>query len=90
MLLPVTVKKVVYSGHVSTWGSDALLSAVVELCLLTEISHTLLSVSINPLTSVSHCSGFKVKLTFQRIQFFGSSLYIRQILGILCLQIDCS
>ncbi len=42
----------------------------------------------NPLTSVSHWSGFKVKLTFHEIQFFGSSLYTRQILGILCLQID--
>ncbi len=44
--------------------------------------------TFNPLTSVSHCSGFKVKLTFHGIQFFGSSLYTRQILGILCLQID--
>ncbi len=43
---------------------------------------------INPLTSVSHWSGFKVKLTFHGIQFFGSSLYIGQFLGILCLQID--
>ncbi len=43
---------------------------------------------INPFTSVSHCSGFKVKLTFHGIQFFGSSLYSRQIWGILCLQID--
>ncbi len=31
--------------------------------------------TINPLTSVSHCSGFKVKLAFHGIQFFGSSLY---------------
>ncbi len=29
-----------------------------------------------------------VKLTFHGIQFFGSSLYIGQILAILCLQID--
>ncbi len=26
---------------------------------------------VNPLTSVSHCSGFKVKLTFHGIQVFG-------------------
>ncbi len=43
---------------------------------------------LNPLTSVSHWSGFKVKLTFHEIQFFGSILYTGQILGILCLQID--
>ncbi len=43
---------------------------------------------INPLTSVSQWSGFKVKLTSHGIQFFGSSLYTGQILGILCLQID--
>ncbi len=42
----------------------------------------------NPLTSISHWSGFKVKLTFHGTQFFGSSLYTGQILGILCLQID--
>ncbi len=43
---------------------------------------------LNPLTSVSHCSGFKVKLTFHGIQFLDFSLYTRQILGILCLQVD--
>ncbi len=43
---------------------------------------------INPFTSVSHWSGFKVKLTFHGTQFFGSSLYTGQILGILCLQMD--
>ncbi len=43
---------------------------------------------INPLTSVSHWSVSKVQLTFHGIQFFGSSLYTRQILGFLCLQID--
>ncbi len=43
---------------------------------------------LNPLISVSHWNGFKVKLTFRGIQFFGSSLYTRQIFGILCLQID--
>ncbi len=42
----------------------------------------------NPLTSVSHWSGFKVKLTFHGIQLFGSSLYTGHILDILCLQID--
>ncbi len=44
----------------------------------------------NDLTSVSHWSGFKVKMTFHGFQLFGSSLYTGQILGILCLQIlDC-
>ncbi len=46
------------------------------------------STEVNPLTSVCHWSGFKVKLTFHGIQFFGSSLHTGQILGILCLQID--
>ncbi len=34
--------------------------------------------TLNPLTSVSHWSGFKVKLTFHGIQFFGSSLYTEE------------
>ncbi len=31
---------------------------------------------LNPLTSVSHWSGFKVKLTFHGVQFVGSSLIL--------------
>ncbi len=43
----------------------------------------------NPLTSVSHWSGFKVELTFHGIQFFGSSLYTRHILEIYAYKFDC-
>ncbi len=58
-------------------------------CWVWQLSSTKLGdISINPLTSVSHWSGFKVKLTFHGIQFFGSSLYTGQILEILCLQIE--
>ncbi len=55
-------------------------SASSVVCLLAQM--------LNPFTFISHWSGFKVKLTFHGIQFFGSSLYTGQILGILCLQID--
>ncbi len=47
------------------------------------------SLKVNPLTSVSHCSGFKVReIDFSWNSVFGSSLYTRQILEILCLQFD--
>ncbi len=43
--------------------------------------------TVNPLTSLSHWSGFKEKLTFHGIHFFGSSTYTGQVLGILWVQI---
>ncbi len=51
------------------------------LCGLVQVS-----MGINPLTSVSHWSGFKVKLTFMKFSFL--AVACTQILGILCLQID--
>ncbi len=66
--------------------SGACMQGILPWKRLMYIYSYIYSVSmINPLTFVSHCSGFKLKLTFQ---FFGSSLFTRQILGILCLQID--
>ncbi len=47
---------------------------------LTALIHTKLLAAVNPLTSVSHWSGFKVKLTFHGTQLFGSSLFAGQIL----------
>ncbi len=50
---------------------------VLEWCGHTPISHTasdgpgvMYGHTINPLTSISHCSGFKVKLTFHGTQVF--------------------
>ncbi len=44
--------------------------------------------AVLPHSTLTHYPFHVMKLTFRGIQFFGSSLYTGQILGILCLQID--